>query len=150
MRYQPGIPESAGFFHLPAKAYHALSIGLDLHIPKLTYYYDDFPLQSILLPRVKEMTRTDFISPVLYEIKRYDEKNSTEFLLTLRSYLSHLQNNADTAAALHIHHNTLIYRLNKIEELFQLSLKDYETCLHLMNTFYMLELDKELKKGPSH
>lgn len=129
------------------QASHALSIGLDLHIQGTYYQYKDYPLQSILLPRVKKMAKADYIPPVLEEIKQYDDKNSTEFLLTLRTWLHYLQNTSDTAAALHIHRNTLMYRLNKIEELFDLSLKDYETCLQFMNTFYMLELDKELKKS---
>ena len=122
----------------------ALSIGQDLYKDKRMYIYQDLMLPAVFLEKVKEGKKEDYVPKVLYEIKQYDDKNSTEFFPTLRAYISHMQDTADTAAALHIHRNTLGYRINKIEELFGVSLKDYRTCFHFMVAFYMLELDQRL------
>ena len=66
-------------------------------------------------------------------------KHSTDFLITLRAYTDNLCNTADTAKELHIHRNTLLYRLNKIEELTHSSLRDPETFMHLIISFYMMD-----------
>jgi purine catabolism regulator len=71
---------------------------------------------------------TNSISPLI----EYDAKNSTELLYTLKIFLQ--SNNASTTAKkLHLHRQSLLKRLAKIEEISKLSLKDYE-ALYLLET----------------
>ena len=46
------------------------------------------------------------------------------------------------ANALHLHRNSLLYRINKIEEITNSSLKEYKTFLHLIVSFYMLNAEE--------
>lgn len=106
------------------------------------YYYEDFYLPSILTPRIEQMPLNNFLSPVITKITDYDKKYSTDFLSTLYTYVKHLRNTGKTAEELHIHRNSLLYRINRIEEITNSSIEDYETFLHLAISFYMMDYIK--------
>lgn len=126
------------------QARRALKIGEALHSPERLYHYEDFMLPSLFIDQLSTLSEADYIPPVLFTIKRYDEKNSTEFFPTIRSYLLNLYNTSETASQLHIHRNTLLYRLGKAEALFGISLKDPELCFQLLTAFYMIDLKNKV------
>lgn len=43
---------------------------------------------------------------------------------------------------MHIHRNTLLYRINRLEEITDSPIKGYETFIHLMISFYMIDYNK--------
>ena len=55
-----------------------------------------------------------FCQDTLGELVAYDRQNGTELVKTLRVFLEHNQNSTRAARALHIHYNTLRYRLDSI------------------------------------
>ena len=59
------------------------------------------------------------------------QENSLELLRTLESYFAHNGNISQTAEALFIHRNTLIYRLERISTILNLDLEKPETRLAL-------------------
>jgi DNA-binding PucR family transcriptional regulator len=122
------------------QAENALTLGyhLDKTGTSRIYYYRDYYLSAILAPRIEQMPQNNYISPIIRTIQDYDEKHDTDFLATLQVYVTHLYDTAETSEELHIHRNTLLYRIHKIEELTGSSLKDYETFMHLMLSFYMM------------
>lgn len=120
----------------------ALTVGQELDPSCHIYDYHKHALPALLIPRYHQLTLHTFIPRVLLAIAQYDNLNSTEFLPTLHSYVLNLRNTNTTAGDLHIHRNTLLYRLNKIEEVFDLKLKDFETFLHLMIAFYTTDIKK--------
>ncbi|MBF7097459.1 helix-turn-helix domain-containing protein [Alkalibacter sp. M17DMB] len=98
---------------------------------KLYYYHDIAPIPLFLhLSQQKEYHC--FIHPVLGKIQEYDKENDTDYYKTLSSYCRHLFQKNDTSEAMHIHRNTLNYRLSRLEELFGLDLQDYHVLLHLV------------------
>lgn len=107
--------------------------------------YSDFYLPAILAPRMNEMEPCNYLSPAIAILKEYDKIHQSDFLDTLKCYIINLCNTKETTSKLHIHRNSLLYRINKIEALTCLSLNDYHTRLHLMISFYLLELEKILK-----
>ncbi|MEM8504934.1 MAG: PucR family transcriptional regulator ligand-binding domain-containing protein [Cyanobacteria bacterium P01_D01_bin.1] len=72
----------------------------------------------------------NFYLHYLDTIRTYDLKRSGDLLLTLESYLDSGSSIGETAAALHIHRNTLLHRLERIESLCQVNLKDAMTRLN--------------------
>lgn len=61
-----------------------------------------------------------------------DEKNHTELYHTLKTYLL-CENNVTVAAkALHIHRNTLVYRLKQIKECLETDVNDHEISRELL------------------
>lgn len=122
------------------QAEDAVILGRPLAPKHHIHYYSDYYLPAILTPALKSLPRASFISPVIPALQEYDQKNSTSLLTTLETYLEQFCHTANTIKELHIHRNTLLYRLKKIEEICDVSLQDYETLLHLMVSFYLLRI----------
>jgi len=55
--------------------------------------------------------------PTIMEVLRYDQDNGTNFLEFLFAYVENGRNIGKTAADLHMHRNTVVYKLKKVEEL---------------------------------
>ena len=62
--------------------------------------------------------------PAIEQIKKYDTANNTNYYLTLKTYLLTESNYQKTADKLFVHKNTVMYRIQRIEELFDLNLRD--------------------------
>lgn len=78
-----------------------------------------------------------FVHPLLDALSAYDQENRTEFCETLEQYCLSLFDRNRTAAALHIHRNTLFYRLRRIEELFSVDLDEPRLLHHLLVSFQL-------------
>ncbi|OZB91273.1 PucR family transcriptional regulator [Paenibacillus sp. XY044] len=61
----------------------------------------------------------------------YDDRHGASLLLTARTYLEHNLNAKKTAAALFTHYNTIMHRLERIEELLQISFDRADDRLQL-------------------
>ncbi len=69
----------------------------------------------------------------------YDNEKNTEYLDTLREYIAHNYNATETAKALNIHRQTMLYRLNKIEQISNLPLDSHENLFLIELCFRILE-----------
>lgn len=72
-----------------------------------------------------------FYHPSLSALIQYDQEHQSNFVETLYWYLVYYKNLNHVAQQLHVHRNTLTYRLSKIEDLLGISLDDNATCRHL-------------------
>lgn len=61
-----------------------------------------------------------------------DEKNNTELYHTLKVYLLCENNITAAAKTLHIHRNTLVYRLKQIKECMDVDVNDHEISRGLL------------------
>ena len=100
----------------------------ELGIYQLLYYIDDTSKIS------------EYVTGILSPLIEYDKKNSQCLLSTLREYLACMQNVSQAAQALYIHRNTMIKRVEKIEELLGYSLKDAQACNQLYNAIKIYDL----------
>lgn len=75
----------------------------------------------------------------LFELRAMDAERGTEYYKTLRAYLENERKLTETAQSLHVHRSTLQYRIDKLNELMQLSLDDAELRLYLLNCFRLLD-----------
>lgn len=78
-----------------------------------------------------------FLHPALERLLTYDAANQTKYFRTLQVYSLTLHNKESSAQILCIHRNTLLYRLGKITELFQIPFEDQRTALALLNSFQL-------------
>lgn len=81
-----------------------------------------------LLHEVEAITIEKFVSDKLNGLLKVD----TSFLKTLQMLIEHNKNHKKTAQSLHIHVNTLYYRLRKIEEVLNVSLNNDKEWLDLV------------------
>ena len=75
--------------------------------------------------------------PALGFLEQYDQENNAELSGTLYRYLRTSCNMAETARRLHLHRNSLLYRLNQIRELTGIRLEDEDTREYLLLSYYM-------------
>lgn len=83
---------------------------------------------------------SDFCHPYILQIFRYDQENDTSYLKTLREYLTNINNPALCARNLHIHKNTLYYRINKICDMFDLDLNNGSLRMRLQLSLELLQM----------
>ena len=72
-----------------------------------------------------------FIHPALDLLEEADEREHSNHLADLEAYLSSGRNATATARALHVHKNTMYYRLQRIEQITGIDLSNEETCFAL-------------------
>lgn len=99
--------------------------------------YKDLGVQRLLLQNSEEEL-IDFIREVLGPVMEYDVSRKGELLPSLFAYLEHNQNAKEAAEAIHVHTNTLTYRLKRIEELLSTDLNSSSSFLniHLAASLY--------------
>lgn len=82
-----------------------------------------------------------FYHPGVIAVSEYDKTHGTNFLETLRLYLTYIDNPGKIAEELYIHKNTVFYRINKLKEKFKLQLDNGDECFKMHMTIKLMELD---------
>ncbi|MEG2649986.1 MAG: helix-turn-helix domain-containing protein, partial [Eubacterium sp.] len=80
--------------------------------------------------------------PEIVAIYNYDMQHDTQYLKTLKVYLENNLHQVSTAKALFIHRTTLLYRLEKISDLFHLRLDDPQKRQYSVLSIHLLEMNK--------
>ena len=74
---------------------------------------------------------TNFYQEILGPLLDYDARHDGTYIKTLECYFQYNGNLSQTARTMHFHRNSLIYRLERIEEILGRSLEDAELRLSL-------------------
>jgi purine catabolism regulator len=77
---------------------------------------------------------------VLGALLDYDRMHEAELVKSLRVFLSHNRSWKNSAAELHIHKQTLVYRMRRVEELTGRKIGDTGTIAELWMAISALEL----------
>ena len=96
-------------------------------------FYEDTELYRLFLSLPGNQPAADFVKHTLDPILEYDKENHTDLLQTLKSYLWNNNSLLHTSEELHMHRNTVNYRIKRIEELTGRSVEDADTKLAFMN-----------------
>lgn len=84
--------------------------------------------------------------PSIMEVLRYDQDNGTNFLEFLFTYVENGRNIGKTAAELHMHRNTVVYKLKKVEELLHTDTLDTRTFHDLETSCRIMMYAKHVAK----
>lgn len=97
-------------------------------------YYKDIVIEHFIDKlQEKHHDPSTLCSPYILRLQQYDIENGTDYLRTMYIYLSHERHLVSSARALYIHRNTLVARLEKINDLFGSgNVDDFHTRLHMM------------------
>lgn len=68
--------------------------------------------------------KENYRNEVIEKLKEYDEENNTDLLNSLRVYLKNDSNVNLAAKKIHVHSNTMNYRLKRIAEICEIDLND--------------------------
>ena len=94
-------------------------------------YCKDLALPYLLRTLRQNEMSVHLLHPALDILKRYDRENDSELFYTMYVYVQTGCNQTDTANTLHVHLNTLKYRLTRIRELTKVDFKDRENLLYI-------------------
>ena len=81
--------------------------------------------------------------PDVYDLWKKRRKNHDEMFDTLKCYLNNERSLVNTAQALFVHRNTLVYRVHKLTELLHDNLDDIYTRDYIKLSIRTLELFEE-------
>lgn len=117
------------------QAKYALSIAGTKEM--LYMQYKDCMLNQMATVIYATLPRESYVHEAIDRLDEYDKNNNTEYLLTLKVYLKYLFCTKKTIEILHIHRNTLPHRLEVIERIGQVDLKNIDTCMVLLFSLYL-------------
>lgn len=113
------------------RAQKALEVGHAIHPDKNLYFFDEYYLEIVASYAAEGLGEVGYTLPELEKLLEIDRKKGTDYYFTLKTHLV-LGNNMNlTAAKMHIHRNTLVYRLAKIEEITGVNINDLEVIRRL-------------------
>jgi len=112
------------------QAVKAMEIGYKIHFEDNLIKYDDVSFFHMLETYSNEELY-DFCFPPVLALMQFDREHKSGYSQTLYYYIDSARKKAATADSLHVHRNTMNYRLSKIKEISGIDLTDpkvYQTC----------------------
>lgn len=113
------------------EAEQALMLGRQLLDNARVLDFGDLGVYRLLALLRESSELWDFYRTTLATLADYDRNQDAELLKTLDAFFANLGNLTRTAEALHVHRNTLLYRLGRISEISGLDLDNAEERLSL-------------------
>ncbi|NTW01592.1 MAG: PucR family transcriptional regulator [Oscillochloris sp.] len=108
------------------EAEQALILGRQLFGTERVLAFSDLGVYRLLV-RLRETPELwTFYRETLAKLADYDTRQRADLIKTLEAYFSHLGNLRATSEALHVHRNTLLYRLDRIKEISGMDLDNAE------------------------
>lgn len=94
--------------------------------------YDDWKLIHLFLHFQECCSLSDLIPENVRILQKNDQARGTNLTETLFSYIRHNHNISETANELHLHYNTMKYRLNQITELTDIDFNDPDCMFRII------------------
>ena len=102
-------------------------------------FYDELEIKKLLAKNDSDELK-DFSEKILKPLKEYNNSSKSDLLKTLKTYLQSNCSWTESKDKLHIHGNTLSYRLNRIKEILNIDFDDYNDRLKLQLAFEIEEI----------
>ena len=127
------------------QALQAMQLGQRLKLTNQFVQFSSLGIYRLLygLENLPEVRR--FAEDIMRPLAEYDEQNRGSLVKTVEAYFSHHGNISQTAESLFVHRNTLLYRMERIQELTQLQLDqaNMRLALHLALKLWQLRPESE-------
>ena len=121
------------------QALDALAMGAMVIPSDNMAYFDKLRIYRMISGSRRNMEYSELIPECLRKLILYDRENNTTFVETLEYYIFAVKNSKKAAEMLHIHRNTLLYRLDKIYEIMGEDLEDGNLFIELGIAYKALE-----------
>lgn len=114
-------------------------------------HFEDHSVYHFLDSNIKDMELEAFFMKSLGTIYDHDRLHGTSYIVTLENFFSNNLNISETAKAMFLHRNTLIYRIDKIKEILNSDLKNSEELLQLQIALKIFRLlNKNFQQASSN
>lgn len=112
------------------------------------FEYEKCTVYHMIDLAAKEYTVSAFLSHRYLKLREHDSANQTDYCTLLKVYLKNERNTTYTARDLFLHRNTVIYRVQKIQELLNCDLDDVATRIEFHHSFLIQEYLDAVKHIP--
>ncbi|MFD3593037.1 PucR family transcriptional regulator [Nocardia sp. NPDC058640] len=112
-----GVVDGEGLRGAVEEARYARRLAADRHQPTSVVGHDELATHMLLLASVPDEVRRMFRLRLLDPLTNYDQDNRSDLVHTLETFLEASGSWTKSADLLHVHVNTLRYRIQRIEEL---------------------------------
>ena len=121
------------------EALQAMQLGERLQIKRVVQF-SSLGVYQLLVQLEEFPTVRSFTDQVIGPLVDYDEQHNSSLVKTIDAYFDHHGNISQTAESLFIHRNTLLYRLERIQELtgHDLNQSNMRLALHLSLKLWQL------------
>lgn len=109
-------------------------------------FFEDHTINTMLLTASQYFDIGEYCHSFILTLEEYDEKHQTQYVETLRRYVFNTKNLNSAARELHIHRNTLTYRMEKIFSILNIENIDQK----LLTDLYMSYLIYDVKQTHTH
>lgn len=109
-----------------AKAVQAADLGNIFYPEQGVFQFKDMTVLELLTNYQRNHKIISLVAPEIFTIYDVDQKKGSDYLPTLSAYLRHGGRSQKICSELHIHKNTLLYRVEKLRTAFGLQLDDGE------------------------
>jgi purine catabolism regulator len=113
------------------EAEQALAIGRALLGGNRSVHFEHLGVQRLLFQLRNNPELASFYEDLLGKLQAHDERQGAELVHTLEAFFACHGNHVRTAQRLHLHRNTLLYRLDRAKQVLGVDLDDAETRLAL-------------------
>jgi purine catabolism regulator len=117
------------------QALQAMKVAERLNLDK-TVEFNNLGVYRLLTELVDAPAAQEFCREIIGPLVKYDQRHRSNLVKTMNAYFEHHGNISQTSETLYIHRNTLLYRLDRIQDL---------TGQHLDNSDERLALQLALK-----
>ncbi|MBU6080563.1 PucR family transcriptional regulator [Allobacillus halotolerans] len=126
------------------KSYQEARTALDLHVEQTTFggrtFFEETKLNRLLLSIEGTDALINIVNDTIRPLLEYDRKKQSDLIHTFMTYQTFKGNVSQTARALFLHRQTLLYRLRRIESLTGLTLVDSDDSFLLEMSIRLWQL----------
>lgn len=129
-----------------AQSVQAMDVGQRLHLHEIVEF-NSLGVYRLLGQLDNVSAVNEFCDSVIGPLVTYDEQHRSNLVETIAAYFEHHGNISQTAESLFIHRNTLLYRLDRIQDLTGQAMNqaDMRLALHLALKLWLLRPETRLK-----
>ncbi|HSH04497.1 MAG TPA: helix-turn-helix domain-containing protein [Anaerolineae bacterium] len=127
------------------RAAQAMQLGGRLQVYDQLVEFDTLGVYRLLVQLEDMEAVQEFVQAMVGPLITYDQQHRSNLLQTLDAFFKHHGNISQTASSLFIHRNTLLYRLERIQELTErdLDVADIRLAFHLALKLWQLRSGEE-------
>ena len=133
--FYAGMSENLPGLYALSSAYlqteQIISMSEQLEWKNILVHYRDLGALRLLLSVADKKAKRTFYNSVLGRLETYDKNNGTTYLAFLETYMNNNCSISATADKMFVHRNTIVYKLNKIEELLDRDLSQIDVRAEL-------------------
>jgi sugar diacid utilization regulator len=102
-------------------------------------FYNDATLDYVFSICSKVEPLKELCHPAIFDLSDYDQVHGTTYMNTLYSYIINFGKTTEISQKVHLHRNTLYYRIGKIEEIIKMKLSNLDDFFLIYFSFKILE-----------